>query len=158
MGPGNARLCNFPIFRESFRSVRGIVRDLEKIVLADVPAERIQNLARTIWSVIDALRVGIGETKIVSGSKALHHVLPALVRPIDREYTLRFFYNHKNLSRGDETTFVEIFPYFRRIMLSCRSDIDSLLGAGMNTSATKVADNAIVGYVLAKLKPQVGKQ
>ena len=82
----------------------------------------------------------------------------AAVHEATGEFDFRFFYNHKNLSRGDETTFVEIFPYFHRIMLSCHSDIDSLLGARMNTSATKVADNAIVGYVLAKLKPQVGKQ
>jgi len=83
----------------------------------------------------------------VANSKALHHLLPALVPPIDRAYTLRFFYADTTLSKGDEATFKEIYPYFHRIAVARREQITSHLGTGMNTSETKVIDNAIVAFV-----------
>lgn len=73
--------------------------------------------------------------------------------PIDRQYTIRFLYHHKTLSRGDEATFREIYPYFHRIAISCHQPIQARLEArkGMDTCAMKVIDNAIVGYVLTHL-------
>jgi hypothetical protein len=70
--------------------------------------------------------------------------------PIDREYTLRFFYNP--LNQGDEVAFKEIYPYFHKIASACRDEIVTYIGHGMNTSQTKVIDNAIVGFVLKDLK------
>lgn len=72
---------------------------------------------------------------------------------MDREYTLNFFYGHKTLSRGDEETkFKEMFPRFALIAHDCPTQIRSRMGRGMNTSVTKVLDNAIVAYVLEHLK------
>jgi hypothetical protein len=48
-------------------------------------------------------------------TRPLHYILPALVPPIDREYTIRFFLHNKTLFRGDKAAFLEIFPYFHRI-------------------------------------------
>lgn len=70
----------------------------------------------------------------------------------DREYTIRFFFHHKTLSQGDEVAFREIYPRFHRIAVECRGQIQGRIGRGMNTSATKVIDNAIVGFVRSKLK------
>ena len=44
---------------------------------------------------ISGLRISASETQIVAGSRALHHVLPELVPPIDREHTIQFFYGYK---------------------------------------------------------------
>ena len=90
----------------------------------------------------------------MAGSKALHHVLPELVPPIDREYTLQFFYDNKMLQRGERQTFAEIFPQFHRILQSCKDEIQRRLRSGMNTSSTKVVDNAIVGYVRLEIKSE----
>jgi hypothetical protein len=92
--------------------------------------------------------------KIVAGSKALHHVLPELVPPIDREYTLRFFFHTTNLPHREELAFRTVYPCFWKIATSCRKEIECRLGRGMNTSITKVIDNAVVGYGLRHLKGQ----
>src|SRR2546421_6016081 len=115
---------------------------------------RCGGLVSRSGGVISKLRIGTGLTKIVAGSKALHHVLPDLILPIDREYTIRFFFHHKSLSQGDEIAFLEMFPYFHRIAKECRDQIKARTGRGMNTSATKVIDNAIVGFVLTRLKTE----
>jgi hypothetical protein len=50
-----------------------------------------------------------------------------------------------------------MYPLFCRIAAFCAADIRSRLGTGMNTSATKVIDNAIVGYGLEHLKERKAK-
>ena len=102
-----------------------------------------------LWNIISGLSIGTGKTKIVGGSKALHHVLPDLVPPIDRQYTVRFFYHHTNLNRGDRVVFLEMFPSFYRIAREGAVALSQLLGKGwMSTSITKLIDNAIVGWVI----------
>jgi len=102
--------------------------------------------------VIDRLTIGAGEAKIVANSKALHHVLPQLVPPIDRQYTLRFFFNNLMFAPADQhRKFATVYTRFHEIGATCRDQIDRALAdpeadAKMNTSFTKVIDNAIIGY------------
>lgn len=152
MGPGGAKLVEFTTFQDSFRQQAQQIQQLESLYIYEVEPRAIPEVTRVLWNIISRLRVGVGETKIVAGSKALHHVLPNLVPPIDRQYTLRFFYNHTALNQGDEMAFCEIYPHFRQIATSCRDTIESRIGKGMNTSPTKVMDNAIVGYCLKHLR------
>lgn len=152
MGPGDTKLVEFPVLVGSFRMAEQPIRTLSNLRLADLRMAEVQTVSEQIWSVISGLNIGCGLTKIVAGSKALHHVLPALVPPIDREYTIRFFFHHKTLSQGDEVAFRKIYPRFHRIAVECREQIQGRIGRGMNTSATKVIDNAIVGFVRSRLK------
>ena len=103
-----------------------------------------------IWSIIFDLKIGIGNTKIISGTKALHHLLPDLVPPIDRRSTVQFFFKNKNAVQGDATKQSEAFRvmylHFAMISRTCTDQIGSRLNRGMNTSIPKVIDNAIVGY------------
>jgi len=106
-----------------------------------------------VWSIISGLNIGVGETKIVIGTKALHHLIPELVPPMDRQYTLRFFLDHTNKNQGDQLTFGEIFPRFRQIATRSAQEIAKLIGVGsMSTSSTKMIDNAIVGYGIERLR------
>jgi hypothetical protein len=102
------------------------------------------------------LRVGIGETLLVANSKALHHLLPGLIPPIDRNYTLRFFVGRPYIYRGrDAAYFRALYPLFHEIAVRCAGEIHGFLAApteGMNTSVTKVIDNAILGFM-----PPVGR-
>ena len=47
--------------------------------------------------------MSVAAAQIVANSKALHHLLPALVPPIDREYTFRFFYDRTMLTINERT-------------------------------------------------------
>ena len=152
MGASDTKLVDFRVMVDSFRRLEQQIRNLSPLTIWQLDSEQADGVSKTIWDVISGLSVGTGKTRIVAGSKALHHVLPELVPPVDREYTIHFFFHSKNLYQGDRVAFLEMFPYFWRIAARCRERIEARIGRGMNTSPTKVIDNAIVGFVRAHLK------
>jgi len=160
MGRGQTKLVPFGVFRRSFIAQKLAIRKLETLEIDQIPSDRIGHVSAKLWDIIENLRVGIGSTKIVAGSKALHHLLPELVPPIDGKYTLRFFYGQREtgLNQGDRTAFLEIYPHFCRVASARSKNIQKHVAEGialdgsMNTSKTKVIDNAIVGFVLRKLR------
>jgi hypothetical protein len=152
MGPKGAKLSDFESFKAGFVRQHDKIQKLETAKLAEVGTNEIKELTASLWEIISDLRVSTTQTQIVAGSKALHHVLPELVPPIDREYTVQFFFGYKRayLSLGE---FVRIFSNFHTVAVQCRDEISGLVGSisgtnGMDTSSTKVIDNAIVGYAL----------
>jgi hypothetical protein len=98
--------------------------------------------------VIAALKVSTSQTQIVAGSKFLHHVLPDLVPPIDRQYTFRFFTGQKAVP-SDRAAFLDWFPRLAAIGAACRDPIQDAITRGgfMATGQAKVIDNAIMGYM-----------
>ncbi len=151
MGSNGARMCDFSTFTNSIVSQIDNIRRLETKELHEVTLAEIPALSQDLWSIISAFNIGVGETKIVIGSKTLHHILPDLVPPIDRRYTMTFFFQHTTFNQGDQAAFAQMFPRFHRIAVSRASDIARLRGVGsMSTSATKIIDNAIVGWVLGR--------
>ncbi|MCL6566747.1 MAG: hypothetical protein K6U09_10040 [Acidobacteriia bacterium] len=156
MGPGSTKLVEFSELVASFKAAEEQIENLSSLTIWTLSPDQIGSASESIWDVISALRVGIGETKIVSGSKALHHVLPELVLPIDREYTVGFFFHSTNLYQGDHAALLEMVPHFHRIAVECRSKIECRFGRGMNMNSSKVTDNAIVGLMKkeADAKPE----
>jgi hypothetical protein len=152
MGPGNTKLVEFPEFKASLQAQAASIHRLESLCIWNIARESVAEIAARLWDIMNELCIGVGSTKIVVGSKALHHILPALMPPIDREYTIRFFFDSTVMNQGDERAFREIYPQLHRISVACRREIEPHLGVGMNTSPTKVIDNAIVGYGLRHLK------
>lgn len=153
MGPRGAKLVEFDRLLQSLQSQASRIQELEAVSLATLEPEQEKEICSKLWGIMDSLKVSASRAKIVAASKALHHVLPALVPPIDRQYTLRFFYNNTMINAGGEKTFREIFPYLRQVAVKQREEIGKWLGRGMHTSSTKVIDNAIVGYGIRHLKP-----
>ncbi len=149
MGKQAAKVGEFDDMVDSFRAAAPAMEGLWPLRITDLPADGVSSAARQVWDVIASLRVSTSETRIVAGSKALHHVLPDLVPPIDRQYTFRFFTGQKAVQGGDERAFIEWFPYFVEIARRCRPSIENVLGRGgfMATSSTKVIDNAIIGFM-----------
>jgi hypothetical protein len=153
MGPGMAKLRPLEEIRASLDELRDDIGLLDALDITRIGERKAADVTRQLWRVIARLRVGAGETRIVANSKTLHLLLPALVPPIDREYTLRFFYGHRDLKRGDEATFSELFPRMCGVASACGETIRRAAGSerGMHLAVSKVVDNAIVGYVRAYL-------
>ena len=152
MGPGGAKLVKFDEFADSIRTQKNAIQSLEKIQLSELAKEKISYIVDALWDIMNKITVSASKTKLVANSKTLHHILPNLMPPIDREYTLRFFFNHKTINNRDEQLFREIFPLFHEIGIKCKKKINSHIGTGFHTSFTKVIDNVIVGFVLKELK------
>lgn len=148
MGPGNTKLSEFEIFQKSILLEKEKIEKLQNLEIDSIPENELPQTIKEIYQIISRLQVGIGDTKIVIGAKTLHHILPKLVPPIDGEYTMKFFYNNRQtaLSPGEDIAFNEMFKQFVKIAKICQPTIISHIGSGMNTSNTKVIDNAIVGY------------
>lgn len=171
MGTTGAQMVDFDDFKRSLLSQLPRIQVIEQfqarhdakgqgVKLSMVSAEEVPILTRNVWSAIDGLNIGRSRAKTVIGSKALHHLLPELVPPIDRRYTLRFFLNRMNFPRSEFDAFEKIFHYFSFIGLSCAARIETLISTRsdkgepygyMRTSATKLIDNAIVGYGIERL-------
>jgi hypothetical protein len=125
------------------------IEHLWPLRITDVAPADEESVAVRIWDVIASLRVSTSRTRIVAASKALHHALPDLVPPIDRQYTFQFFTGQKMVAIGEERAFAEWFPYFCEIGRTCRIDIEASIRRGgfMATGSAKVIDNAIIGYM-----------
>jgi hypothetical protein len=151
MGSGYTKLADIGDLKSSFQRQRRLIAQLDNLRLEEVGDNEADKVAGSIWQILQGLRVGIGETLLVANSKALHHLLPDLVPPIDRNYTLNFFVGRPYIRRGrDADYFMALFPLFQEIAVSCRPDIHARIQVppeGMNTSVTKVIDNAILGFM-----------
>lgn len=150
--------------RLSVDSLRGILRGhrvtsikIAKLddILIDDPALDINQTARQLWNVIDALPIVDNIAKLVPCTKALHHLLPELVVPIDREYTRTFFGLYAPEFQGQFTgsqrsIFTDMFLAFARIARAARVNVFVGTGEPWRTSRSKVIDNAVVGFCLAE--------
>ena len=98
------------------------------------------------------------ETRLVGNSKVMHHMMPNIVPPIDREYTLGYLHGKKNIRNGidEEWGLMKgiISGFF--IPVACNAEFDSKATtwvarqtAGLeypwDTSVMKVIDNLIIG-------------
>jgi len=119
--------------------------------------------ADSIWRLV--LRLDPVETNsvMVSGTKALHHVLPDVVPPVDREYTLKFLlpsmptgHDYSSQRRSEQLAFRKVFAAFCEVAHRRREYIEGVVEdqSGrvhtFHTSALKVIDNAIVGARLQR--------
>jgi hypothetical protein len=98
-------------FRRQLRNRAKEIAALEGIVIDAADT----SIGDRLWRIIRSLDIVLGrrtlrptQSKIVGGSKALHHILPELMPPIDRMYTgfflLRTQPQHfQNPSREEET-------------------------------------------------------
>jgi hypothetical protein len=132
-------------FAGAIRSNLPAICELENMSLDD-PALDVGRVGRSVWRLIDGLDIVSNTTRIVPGSKALHHLLPELVVPMDRAYTQAFFqWQNAKFQYEQDVCFVQAFAAFAET--ARRANPAQYVGQGWNTSLAKVIDNALVGMV-----------
>jgi len=108
--------------------------------------DAIITVIRNIWEILPNMKVSQKKSQLVAGSKTLHHLLPDLVPPIDRRYTLDFFFGRKTI-RNPQADFSEVFVNYLYIYERTSELVDRMIAKNpLNSSVTKVIDNAIIGY------------
>jgi hypothetical protein len=156
MGEETAKMADFHEFKESICESKEQILDLSGFKLQAIPDENLNTVKNKLASLFSNLRIMESETKLIGNSKALHHLLPDLVPPMDRQHTLRFFYGNTNITRGEEEIFLELFEKFRGIAMQLGDE--KFKFEGFNTSLPKIIDNAIMGYVMMKLLKESNRQ
>ena len=137
-----SRLQEYDRFAASVRAHKGGIAALERVGAAQIDAD----VARRLWRIIQGMRLSQTQSQTVTGAKALHHLLPRLLPPIDRGYTQPFFrYSNPQFQYNQETAFGLMLEYFARI--AQQVDLGRYVGtARWATSESKLIDNAIIGF------------
>ena len=89
---------------------------------------------------------------IRDSSKALHHLLPDLLPPIDRQHTLKFVYGYSPTYGSEKQWFEKAYRCLWEIGVRKKDAIPRWVGKGFHTSETKVIDNAVIAYVKTRIR------
>lgn len=152
MGATSTKLVDFVHFRQQIQSAQEEMKTVAKLNLANT-SEALQALD-SIEHIMNQLKVSASSAHLVANSKVLHHILPDLMLPIDRRYTLSYFHLNQTLPSQKEAGSIVryLFPLFARIAAEKKAFIHSAINLkyeNWDTSLTKVIDNAVIGAGLA---------
>lgn len=148
MGSQTAKVADFEGIVGRLHKCRPTLDELWPLMITGLSGEDATAVAGVVWEVITSLDVSTSRTQIVAGSKFLHHVLPDLLPPIDRQYTFKFFTGQKAVA-SDRSAFLAWLPSFAHIGRCCEYPIQEAISRGgfMATGQAKVIDNAIMGFM-----------
>jgi len=148
---GAARLVDFVDFKNGINNNLPILVELSRFKLNSISDEEKERIKNKLSNVYKNMIVMKSRPKLVGISKTLHHLLPDLVPPMDRKYTLKFFYGRTDYNEEvGMLKFLEIFDAFYEICkISHLSEKD--LKREWDTSIPKLIDNAIIGYMSKEL-------
>jgi len=146
IGLRGSNLSPYSEFKEALQAKVNQIANLDGLRLDDRQLD-LQRLSNDLWQLMDSLEIVQNLAKLVACSKTLHHILPDLVVPIDREYTRKFFRWHgPEFQYGQEKFLFLAIKNFANIARA--TNPEQFVGKKWDTCQTKVIDNAIVGYMM----------
>ena len=146
-----AKLIDFTIFKDSITNLKNEIVALHQYKMHQVQPSQTESILANIKSIFKEIHVTQNKSKIVGTSKLLHFLVPDLIMPIDRTYTMRFIYGHNKYSQEiakEIHTFNDIFMQFYNLTKKLSLTDQDIDGLGWNTTIPKLIDNAIMGYVM----------
>ena len=158
-----AKLVDFDDFRRAILSQQKRLQEFISLRIESCTQEQYEEYIDKLNDIYCSLKVSISDATIVAHSKTLAHILPNLIPPIDRQYTIRFFtqenknfftrsgkYRQINLPSGLEKQFSDFKKYSSRIKAlfdRCDCQIFTIDKNTFNTSYPKIMDNLIMAFV-----------
>ncbi|MCL2303895.1 MAG: hypothetical protein FWC43_00975 [Planctomycetaceae bacterium] len=122
--------------------------------IAEITDEDIQVIVDLMFAIkVNALE---SDSQLVSSSKTLHHILPDLVPPIDRAYSLTFMHRTIDAQSDDDCDKIArekavASEFITEMVAFIRSGYGSRMKnectSKFNTSLPKIFDNLIVAFV-----------
>jgi hypothetical protein len=149
MNSRGAKLAEWNTFRKSLRRHKAAFSRLARHRIERLSENSLNRILEAdIRPLFHSLRlVADSKPRLVTYSKTLHFILPHLIVPIDRKYTLNYFYGNTNVPKsfdGQFRIFADILRECQRfaILVSLRRFRDKR----WNTNIPKIIDNMIIGY------------
>ena len=152
MNSRRAELSDLKDFKKAIKKCADTIQSLAKIKLEKV-RETDDSFKETIGFLFDNL-CGLTKTdaSLVTTSKTLHFLLPDLFMPIDRRYTLQFFYGYS--PENEKQCFLQVFEQFRQYAQkhheTLKAQVDK--NSHWNRNIPKVIDNIIIAFVTKNMK------
>lgn len=144
IGQRASRLVPVTEFMVSIRAQAERLMALEHHSLESL-AEDGRAVGGQVWACIESLAIVDNKSRVVSGTKTLHHLLPDLVPPMDGKWTGRFF-EWSGADLRSRQAFFAAWCDLQGVAAVCRPS--RLVGSGWRTSATKILDNAVVACAM----------
>ena len=153
--------CSFQVFERQIRQAAETLNPLNGLRIECLTDDELNCVTNRLWRCIANLRITRKDAKLVSGTKAIHHLIPDLLPPMDRTYTGYAF--GKNNIRGtnsyhfledqEEGTFHDIFLGFVRLVRNLSPRLIALEeefrgdAESFNTSIPKTLDNLLIRFL-----------
>lgn len=157
------KMAKFEIFKKSLLAHQKLLASFREATMTGTSEPEYQQILEELRPVYDSLMVSLSSSTLVANSKVLAHVLPDLIPPIDRQYTIRFFtqepkqffnkegkYTNVNLPPGKEKQFLLFIDYcvrIKRMLDRCDLQQFKLDPESFNTSYPKIMDNIIMVFI-----------
>jgi len=146
---GGPKLKDYPDFKNNLLSIADYLEEIRNYNILEI--DQIKNTIEDIFSKLDPSE---NERNLIAKSKTLHHLNPEIFPPIDRRYTLELLTKIEDLNPPPSLNSWS-FRNFWNIIVCFKLTIDRLgfeLVQNyidrkiMDTSLTKIIDNAIIGF------------
>ena len=163
------KLHEFTDFKNSILCSRNSLQELKEKNFALIDENQYTSLLKCIKETYSKLEVSISDASVVGHAKTLAHILPNLIPPIDRQYTIRFFtqdrsrffyrngkYRLAQVPDGLDAQFdlfVQICVKLKRLFDQVDTKIFEINPDTFNTSYPKIMDNLIMAFVKSIPKP-----
>ena len=148
MNQRGARLKSLPEIKKSILNLEDDISWLSNYELDSLKEAELEEVLNKLKKVFINLRPMKSRTQIVGTSKLMHFLLPNLVMPIDRKYTLSFLspgHNYWKDIRVEFDEFEKVFIIFYRYAKKFSLTVDDTDNQTWNLSVPKIIDNAIIG-------------
>lgn len=152
-----AKLPTFEDFYKSIDAIKYSLIKLNGLHIEKLNESEFENVLNILTDICFKINASTTKSKVVACTKTLAHILPDLVPPMDRQYTLKFFGGSWNQSKDKEQAQKDFFEKVMRNMYDFLKENKivkdmkdaAYWGIASNTSLPKMFDNFIIVYVKA---------
>lgn len=149
IGRRASRLIERAEFGRALQRHEETLEGLEVLSIEDGDLDTL-TAGRALSVLIEDLEIVDNVSKIVPGSKAVHHLLPDLMPPLDRRWSGLFFrWQPTDPQQAHERIFLEAFINLANVASATQPS--RLVDSSWNTSSSKVLDNALIGFCQVEL-------
>jgi len=149
-GTRGATMSAFDDFKKSILAVKQPLFEWKDLHIETIDYLRFNEILSDLTNVCFSIKAtASNKTRIVSGSKTLAHILPNLVCPIDKRYTLPFFDAHLGNIKDERKFFEEVMETmwnFYHNPQVIKSIPVPLLSTPFFESYPKIFDNLVIAY------------
>lgn len=151
MGPGGSKMRGFAEFSSSLRSIWPTAMLLQR----KTPASFNEKDWAELKSVFCDIRCMASGTSLVGNSKVMAHLVPNLIPPVDRAYTLTFLFNHGRIKNGEASEWETLrqvlegffYPVVRSPIFQKKAQVWLAHENNWDTSELKIVDNLLIGLL-----------
>lgn len=164
------KMVEYDVFKELLNERnRTKLNEMQSLKLKGSTLNEYESHINELEEIYSSMKVSISDSTLVAHSKVLAHLLPDLVPPIDRQYTIRFFTQdnkffftqsgkYKPVRMPERpnhfSAFVDYCIRIKKMFDQCTNDIFQIDPNSFNTSFPKIMDNVIMAFVKSVPRPR----